>query len=238
MLLSGKGRHRRPTTLNRTSRVAAMAGVAGAAVAAPLITSSSASAATASEWDKVAQCESGGNWSINTGNGFYGGLQFTQSTWAAFGGTAFAPRADQATKEQQITIAEKVLASQGKGAWPVCGTGLTNTPFNGGSSSGSGSGGQATPSPTPSHTASPQQATTTQSARAPQPASQSTRQTTPPSRTIQRGDGPYQVKKGDSLWAIAQENHIMKGWQQLFRLNSDIVHNPDLIFPGQHLDLR
>lgn len=72
-------------------------------------------------WDAVAQCESGGNWHINTGNGFYGGLQFTYSTWLGYGGGAYAPRADLATREQQIAIAERVLAGQGIGAWPVCG---------------------------------------------------------------------------------------------------------------------
>jgi hypothetical protein len=77
--------------------------------------------ATAHDWDAVALCESGGNWSINTGNGFYGGLQFTPSTWAAFGGTAYAPRADLAARSQQIAVAEKVLATQGPGAWPTCG---------------------------------------------------------------------------------------------------------------------
>jgi multidrug efflux pump subunit AcrA (membrane-fusion protein) len=76
------------------------------------------------DWDAVAQCESGGNWSINTGNGYYGGLQFSQSTWNAFGGAAYAPRADLATKEQQIAVAEKVLAVQGPGAWPTCGRSL------------------------------------------------------------------------------------------------------------------
>ncbi|WP_166741647.1 resuscitation-promoting factor [Cumulibacter soli] len=72
-------------------------------------------------WDAVAQCESGGNWSINTGNGFYGGLQFSASTWTGYGGGAYASTADQATREQQIAIAEKVLAGQGPGAWPHCG---------------------------------------------------------------------------------------------------------------------
>src|SRR4051812_13647057 len=76
-------------------------------------------------WDAVAQCESGGNWSINTGNGFYGGLQFTSRTWLAFGGGAYASRADLAAKSQQIAIAEKVLAVQGPGAWPICGRNLT-----------------------------------------------------------------------------------------------------------------
>lgn len=95
-----------------------LTGVAGATVLGAA--SSEAQAASVSTWDKVAACESGNNWSINTGNGFYGGLQFTRSTWAAYGGLAYAPRADLATKTQQITIAEKVLRSQGPGAWPVC----------------------------------------------------------------------------------------------------------------------
>lgn len=72
-------------------------------------------------WDAVAACESGGNWHINTGNGFYGGLQFTYSTWLGYGGGAYAPRADLASREQQIAVAERVLAGQGIGAWPVCG---------------------------------------------------------------------------------------------------------------------
>jgi hypothetical protein len=76
------------------------------------------------DWDAVAQCESGGNWSINTGNGYYGGLQFSSSTWLAFGGAVYAPRADQAARAQQIAIAEKVLAKQGRGAWPICGRNL------------------------------------------------------------------------------------------------------------------
>lgn len=73
-----------------------------------------------SVWDSIAQCESGGDWSINTGNGYHGGLQFNPGTWAAYGGTAYAPTADQATREQQIAIAEKTQAAQGWGAWPAC----------------------------------------------------------------------------------------------------------------------
>jgi uncharacterized protein YabE (DUF348 family) len=76
--------------------------------------------ANGSTWDALAQCESGGNWSINTGNGYYGGLQFSAGTWRAFGGTEYAPQANQATREQQIAIAEKVRAGQGWGAWPSC----------------------------------------------------------------------------------------------------------------------
>ena len=76
-----------------------------------------ASAASASTWDTVAQCESSGNWSINTGNGYFGGLQFSQSTWVAYGGQQYAARADLATKDQQVAIAENTLAGQGWGAW-------------------------------------------------------------------------------------------------------------------------
>ena len=71
-------------------------------------------------WDRVAACESGGNWSINTGNGYSGGLQFSASTWQAYGGGQYAPTANLATREQQIAVAEKVLAAQGWGAWPAC----------------------------------------------------------------------------------------------------------------------
>lgn len=81
---------------------------------------SAPSVANGSVWDSIAQCEATGNWSINTGNGYYGGLQFSQSTWAAYGGTQYAPRADLATREQQIAVAEKVQAAQGWGAWPGC----------------------------------------------------------------------------------------------------------------------
>uniref|UniRef100_UPI0018FE8F4A transglycosylase family protein n=1 Tax=Streptomyces sp. NRRL WC-3742 TaxID=1463934 RepID=UPI0018FE8F4A len=80
-----------------------------------------AHAASLSTWDKVAQCESGGNWSANTGNSYYGGLQFAASTWNAFGGQRYAPYANQATKVQQIIIAQKVLAAQGQNAWRDCG---------------------------------------------------------------------------------------------------------------------
>ncbi|WP_410564620.1 transglycosylase family protein [Amycolatopsis sp. cmx-4-61] len=76
-----------------------------------------------SAWDRIAQCESGGNWAINTGNGYYGGLQFDKQTWNAYGGDQYAPLPNQATREQQIAIAEKVKAGRGGSysAWPVCG---------------------------------------------------------------------------------------------------------------------
>ncbi len=95
-----------------------------AALAVGVISSPLASAAPNSDWDRLAQCESGGNWHINTGNGYYGGLQFSQGTWAAHGGTNYAPSADLATRDQQIAVAEHVLATQGWGAWPACSSSL------------------------------------------------------------------------------------------------------------------
>lgn len=105
--------------LVRTLAGAFLAG--GVATGAASLATPAAGAAPVSAWDQVAQCESGGNWQINTGNGYYGGLQFSAQTWSGHGGGQYAATADQATKEQQIEIAEKVLASQGAGAWPNCG---------------------------------------------------------------------------------------------------------------------
>ena len=96
------------TTLLAVTASAAVVGLATGAGATPTV------------WDRVAACESGGNWSINTGNGYYGGLQFSYSTWKAFGGQRYAPTADLATKSQQILIAQAVLKVQGPGAWPTC----------------------------------------------------------------------------------------------------------------------
>ncbi|RMI30360.1 transglycosylase family protein [Nocardia stercoris] len=107
------------TAISRTrtfaTRTLGLAAVAGALVAGLATT---ASAESGHNWDAVANCESSGNWAANTGNGFSGGLQFTPSTWAAYGGTG-SP--ENASREQQIAVAENVLASQGAGAWPVCG---------------------------------------------------------------------------------------------------------------------
>jgi len=109
-----RGRHRAPTN---TGRTLARTAIAGAVIGAPLATAPVASADAGTVWDKLAQCESTGNWSINTGNGFSGGLQFTKSTWRAFGGEGLA---HQASREEQIIVAERVLAQQGWGAWPAC----------------------------------------------------------------------------------------------------------------------
>ncbi|WP_330175432.1 transglycosylase family protein [Streptomyces sp. NBC_01498] len=223
---SGKAKHRRQS---KAGRYATLAGITGAAVAIPLMATTSASAATTSEWDTVAQCESGGNWSINTGNGYYGGLQFSASTWAAYGGNAFASSADRATKSQQIQIAEKVLAGQGKGAWPSCGVGLSNAANDAGSD-------EAAPADPGQQQAAPQEQP------APQRSAPRAEQEQPASRDttrgpIKKGDGEYKVKAGDTLSKIAETKKVEGGWKKLFELNKDIVENADEIFPGQQLHL-
>jgi resuscitation-promoting factor RpfA len=113
------GRHRKPGSSNISAAKIAITGavLGGGSIAL----AGHAAAATDGEWDQVARCESGGNWGINTGNGYHGGVQFSASTWASHGGGQYAPSAELATREQQIAIAERVLANQGRGAWPVCG---------------------------------------------------------------------------------------------------------------------
>ncbi|MEU6542624.1 transglycosylase family protein [Streptomyces sp. NPDC046859] len=225
MLFSSKSKHRRPS---KAARAIAVVGVTGAAaVAGPLMAAGSASAATASEWDAVAQCESGGNWSINTGNGYYGGLQFSASTWAAYGGTQYASTADQATKAQQIAIAEKVLASQGKGAWPNCGTGLSGAAYNGSSATG---GEQST--------RSTEEKPASRSAERPAAEKSTKTVTTPTGKKVKKGDGEYKVVKGDTLSTIAADQDVKGGWEKLFKLNKDIVQDADLIYPGQQLHLK
>ncbi|MFD5790358.1 transglycosylase family protein [Streptomyces sp. NPDC127037] len=114
---SANGRHRRP---RQAPAIVVAAGVTGSAIAIPLLGASGAHAADTSTWDRVAECESGGMWSADLGNGSYGGLQFTPELWKAYGGEAYAERADLASRSQQIAVAEKVLAAKGPNAWPSC----------------------------------------------------------------------------------------------------------------------
>ncbi|WP_078960433.1 transglycosylase family protein [Streptomyces sp. NRRL WC-3618] len=116
-MLSGNGRHRRP---RQAPALLVAAGVTGSAMAIPLLSATGASAASGATWDRVAECESVGSWSANDGNGYYGGLQLTQDDWVKYGGLAYAPSADQASRSQQIAVGEKILADQGAGAWEAC----------------------------------------------------------------------------------------------------------------------
>jgi hypothetical protein len=203
----------------------ATAAVAGAGVTIPLLTAGAAQASSIN-WDAVAQCESSGNWAINTGNGFYGGLQFTESTWLAYGGGAYAHYANQASRSQQIAIAEKVLAGQGIGAWPVCGPrgytsgGSYTTTNANGSGSGSGSG---------SSSSSSHKAAKTTHYSAPV---QKSHTVTAPAKTTGHS---YTVVSGDTLSGIAAKEGI-SNWETLYQENQSVVgSNPNLIFPGQTL---
>ena len=119
-------RHNRKS-FSAAAKLAATTAAFGTAAA---LLAPAAAAAPDSDWDRLAQCEAGGNWQINTGNGYHGGLQFSPSTWNAYGGQQFAPYAYKATREQQIAVAEKTLAGQGWGAWPACSSklGLNSAP--------------------------------------------------------------------------------------------------------------
>ncbi|WP_030059436.1 MULTISPECIES: transglycosylase family protein [Streptomyces] len=262
MLFVGTGRHRRRT---QAEKAIAVAGVAGVGLALPLLTATGASAAPASSWDSVAQCESGGNWSINTGNGFYGGLQFTSSTWKAYGGTAYAPQANQASKGQQIAVAEKVLASQGPGAWPVCSqkAGLSK----GGAPAAVDTFSDATPQSAPKQQTPKQQAQKPAAKPAEKPAAQQpVQQYAPKHAAPKQAEKPveqsvqqyapkhaapqqapqaapasghdYTVRSGDTLSTIAAAQGVSGGWHALYEQNHATVGgDPDLILPGQVLHL-
>jgi murein DD-endopeptidase MepM/ murein hydrolase activator NlpD len=216
-----RGRHRRYKP-NRISRASLSVTAGGAGIALPLVAAAGANAASSETWDKVAQCESTNNWDINSGNGFYGGLQFTQSTWEAYGGTAYAARADLATRAQQIAVAEKVLDAQGPGAWPVC----------------SGKAGLAHDTDAPQsapkavQTAAKERANTAEQVRHSKP----TPTSLPGNATTK--SGPYVVVGGDTLSRIADTQDVRGGWQALYETNRATVGgDPDLIYPGQKLSL-
>lgn len=152
-MLSGNGRHRRP---RQAPALLVAAGVTGSAIAIPLLGAASANAADGTTWDKVAECESGGSWSADNGNGYYGGLQISQDDWDKYGGAQYADTADQASRSQQISIAEKILADRGTTPWAMCAltAGLTSNSGSvdvdtglGGSGSGSGSAHAGTQDP-------------------------------------------------------------------------------------------
>ncbi|MET9542686.1 transglycosylase family protein [Streptomyces sp. NPDC006553] len=224
-----RGRHRRhqPSRINRAS-LTVTAG--GAGMALPFIGAGTVQAASLDVWEKVASCESTSNWHINTGNGYFGGLQFSQSTWEAYGGTHYAPRADLASKDQQIAIAERVLKGQGPGAWPSCGPGA-----------GLARGGDGPDS-------SPGTATTQASRGGNAPSTASLPGQRALSERPARNVGPtavptvremYTVTPGDSLSKIARDERVQGGWKRLYDANRPVVgDDPDLIHPGQRLTLR
>ncbi|HEX2297846.1 MAG TPA: transglycosylase family protein [Pseudonocardiaceae bacterium] len=214
--MSARGRHRRSKTQRFTRRATAIALTGGAGLALPLVATGNAQAASVDTWDKVAQCESSGDWNINTGNGYYGGLQFSQSSWEAAGGTQYAPRADLASKSEQIATAEELLDMQGPGAWPVCGSegGLTSA---------------APPAEVaPETDTQPEQPTQPQEPTAPQQPSQP--------QIPETSGSVYTVQAGDTLSGIAAAYGI--SWQQVYDANRSVVGgDPDFILPGQQLTI-
>jgi LysM repeat protein len=184
----------------------AMAGTANAVQTTP----------TASDdvWDQIAQCESGGRWNTNTGNGYAGGLQFSPHTWRAYGGSGSA---SSASRTVQIAVAERVLAAQGWGAWPVC-------------SRKANARGRATQRTVPAtlHTT----ATRTTEAKV----KPLTAEPAAPKLTVV-ADSRYAVVTGDTLSKIAQRRNISGGWQSLYQRNQAEVANPNALKIGQEFNL-
>jgi LysM repeat protein len=206
-----RGRHRRPTHHARTI------GLATAPLVAliPLANAPAAGAATTATWDRLARCESGGNWHINTGNGYYGGLQFSYSTWLSNGGGKYASRADRATKGEQIAIAERLLDARGWAPWPACSRRLG---LDRSDAAGSPSG-------------------TTAAASRSKARAVSTK--AKPVSTHRASGKVYTVRRGDTLSRIAASHRVSGGWQKLYRINKRTIgKNPGLIRPGQRLALR
>ncbi|HEV7205095.1 MAG TPA: transglycosylase family protein [Jatrophihabitans sp.] len=202
--------------------------VGATAVATTALAGSADAATTSPVWDRVAACESSNNWHINTGNGFYGGLQFTASTWSAFGGHLYAGRADHATRLEQIEVARRVLAEQGPGAWPVCGSraGLTRSSGDATSAALPRTAGTDTAHRTVRHQAT--RHTTRHAA---------TRHAVTRQPTRHASGHAYVVRRGDTLTVIARRHHVRGGWHALWRANRAHLSSPNVLRIGQHLRL-
>lgn len=209
-----KGKHRKPSAASRTiARIV----VAGVAVGAPMAVAAGPAQASP-DWDAIAQCESGGRWNIDTGNGYRGGLQFKQSTWEANGGTG---NPANASREEQIRVAENVLRTQGIGAWPVCGKG------KGGSAKPAKKATKPAVKKAPAQKRAKAPVTKAPAAKAPVAAA--------PVVALSNPNGDYTVAAGDTLTKIAQQLRIPGGWQALHKLNKAYISNPDLILVGQKI---
>ena len=201
-----------------TKRLIATLPALALALGIALIGPPAAHAATDTVWDEVADCESGGNWKINTGNGYYGGLQFSPGTWKAYGGKAYGSKANKASKAEQIAIARRVLAGQGPGAWPTCGRRAGLTKKNGKADS------NATPDTNPG-------ATTEVIAPAP------TENKAASNKAVKVKT--VKVRSGDTLRKIAKRYDVEGGWRGLWKLNKKkLKKNPNRIYVGQVLRIR
>lgn len=218
--LKGKHRAYNPHLLPALGAV----GIGAAVTATTIVAATGAHADPGSGWDQIAACESSGNWAIHTGS-FEGGLQFSPSTWIANGGGQFAAHAYQATREQQIAVARRVLATQGIGAWPVCGKRASTGSLAGPTAVAASSKPAVAAVPaTPRHAApEPTQ---------PQPK-------TNPLPALPAYTGPttsYTVAVDDTLTQIA-EAHQIADWQQIVAANLGALTDPDQIQVGQQLKL-
>jgi nucleoid-associated protein YgaU len=198
--------------LRRRAVVTSLSVFAGSAVSITGL-APAADASPGTTWDRVAACESSGNWHIRSGNGYFGGLQFWPATWTGLGGRQYAPRADLATRQQQIEVARRVLAAQGPKAWPVCGKRAHLSKKSG----------RATSAPLPNIGPVIRTVPAPAGQRRPSPTQSRPRHTT------------YHVRSGDTLSSIAQRLGVHGGWKALWELNRSHVPNPNVIFIGQSL---
>ena len=233
---SGRGQHRKPTNHTRNLGLATAPLVA----AIPLIAAAGSASASTSSWDKLASCESGGNWHINTGNGYYGGLQFAGGTWTGNGGGKYASRADLASRAEQIVVASHIVDGGGWGAWPACSSRL-----------GLGADERREALAIADELKAQLSGDTTTTDAVQQRAEDNRVQTDRASRGTHRKahhrthrahrvavGGSYTVHRGDTLSGIARAKDVAGGWQHLYKINkSTIGSNPGLIRPGQHLQL-
>ena len=243
------------TSIRRTAAALAIGGVAAATMSMP-----AANAVDSATWDALAQCESGGNWSINTGNGFYGGLQFTQQSWT---GVGMSGSPATATREQQIEAGERLLAIQGWGAWPACSAKLGLYGKTGAASTSTTATTTSTAATTTStaatttvaaqsqtqqtYTAPAAQAAPAAQEAAPVAAAPATQEAAAPAAAEapaasvaaapKAAAGTYTVVPGDSLSLIAAKLGVAGGYQAIAAANTDIIYNVDLIFPGQVLNI-
>lgn len=206
-----------------------------------------ANAVDGATWDALAQCESGGNWSINTGNGFYGGLQFTQQSW---NGVGMSGSPATATRAQQIEAGERLLAIQGWGAWPACSaklglygkTGAAPTYTEPTTTVAAQSQTQQTYTAPAAQAAPAAPAVQAAPAAAEAPAAPAAAPAVeapaaPVAVAPKAAAGTYTVVPGDSLSLIAAKLGVAGGYQAIAAANTDIIYNVDLIFPGQVLTI-
>lgn len=224
----------------RTTRNIARVAMTGAVVAAPFALTLPANAAPESTWDAVAECESGGDWQIETGNGYSGGLQFDQSTWSGYGGDEFAANASDATREQQIAVAERVLQGQGPGAWPQCGqeAGLTAGELE---NQDVDAGGAEEPAEEPVEEPVDQPAEEPVEEPAEEPVEEPAEPEVVPepaegAEQQATTEGDHTVESGDTLSGLAEQYGV--NWEGIFEQNRDVLDDPDLILPGQQLAIN